>query len=1141
MQLFLLPYILSLSVTVVKSVLTPAALLEVVRALPCVSYTEALWQGLEADMLLDVSYEPLTTERLAALSEEREMVLVVLGPKRPGKPGKWTFYLGGETAEWVSALRAVLQWLKVETANLISDLSSFSLHLKESLTLQTPNVRWATHLFSHQSAQYLMGNVIRPYGNRFSVFAASAEATKRVLKAQFQMHIGGAGYANVLLEESALFTLGKDDFEANLYEGNLIIAREITSNATNEQEFYRVLYGEIEPYLTLNPAELLLRLESDFPTHTLVSPYLLLNLQNGTRRIVGEVKGFSCEIQAPVRYLGSVLSPPGPSKASIPLSGNFGGEVVGSVRYTTDSQTIGAVIALEEINSLSELLPNFELECWNFTGGIGPVSPEMYRDIISHPDSLGTSIFSGITSINTLTMLSFLRNHRIAVPVVGSAATSPALSSRAAFPHFIRTCIDDQFVNLATVQVIRRLGWTRIALIVVDSPSNLRLQRDFLHLLGTSNVTIVTPAAYQVVVSASSLEQARANYTASFQHLIASRCRIVLLLSTDNYQYVPVVLYEMGIRKGDLVIISRDLHVEIATGLSYQESVSIAEVFHTSLQLQPTSFTGAIGQSVFQAVSQRLSMSPSTYACYYYDSAYTIAQALAWLLHSGKDFHNSTAMMSALRGVRFVGCTGFVYFDSYSNNRQNMRFMVETTRYNESKGLFSETIGMFDPVGITLLAFNEGFKWSDGSANLPSNMRESTLNCPFEDRFLQTFQPGLAVFIAISTGIWALTVGVAVAVYRRMRVEVEELVERREVETADCLVMAGVAVELAQLVALGPKLHFLGMEGNKALDISIARLSLSPSENSFLGYWAALESAVWAWLLFTVLCKVLERRLRHSLLARFSADLGFLVSNWLFVPFIFNLLNVFKCTQGTANIGQNVTFASSFLDFDCYFPCWSLKHIIFAVLTAFTLVIFVAISTWSRVKWQKTTILLNIKSGVAFLTLKSPVLVLFTAISQAFRDNFWLLHAISHLIILLCYLFLCVKPITSYCYRKVRIWHRISLLLCIQSTISALFSQQITSIPGFIFPLVTLLGWFCLLFLGGLYVLLRVPSLLYRPRGISTFYLFKFAFQPITQDLARNLQLEFEKYSRKCVFKPDFVSPQPITVEVDTIALEIRT
>ena len=128
------------------------------------------------------------------------------------------------------------------------------------------------------------------------------------------------------------------------------------------------------------------------------------------------------------------------------------------------------------------------------------------------------------------------------------------------------------------------------------------------------------------------------------------------------------------------------------------------------------------------------------------------------------------------------------------------------------------------------------------------------------------------------------------------------------------------------------------------------------------------------------------------------------------------------------------------------------------------MIVFITVSTWQRVKWQESTIVLNVKCGVVFLALKSPLMMLTTVFTQAFRSSFPVLHAFLHLTILVLYLLFCLKW-NTYLYGKVRISHNILLILCMWSTALAVCTLLATSVPALIFPLVTVLGWLVLLLL----------------------------------------------------------------------------
>lgn len=1061
--------------------------------------------------------------------------------------GSWTYYLGEDFRETARAIAAVIHHMQLRSVNLLGDLTSDSLHLSHLLQQNIPEISWNANIYSQtQAADYMMGNVIRPYGNRVTIFTSSAATTKDALKAQHKMHIGGEGYANLLTEESALYEIDRDDTEPNLAHGNLLVTRQLFAHLSSPAAYYRALYELIEPYLLSDAADLPLLITSRFPTNRLQSHYLLLNMQNGTREVVGRIVNSTCEVTAPIVYLGGVWTPPSSLKATLPVSGNFGGEVIDGYRYTVDSKIVGALIAIDEVNDSPDMLPNFLLSCWNFTGGIGPITASVYNStILPYAGNLGTATFAGITSVNTVTMISYMRAHNITVPVIGSVTTSKTLSSRSAYPYFIRTCVSDEHVNVATVQMIKRLGWSQIALIVVDRPSDLSLRTSFLRLLTDSNITVVTPPEYQVIASVDTLEAARENYTASLQYLIDSRCRIVLLLSIDFNVNVFLMLYELGMRKGDLVIVTRDIYVEdTLEQVTEEQQLQLAEVMYGSLQVFTGTYTGAIGQVVSRKVQQRMNSAVSDYACYYYDSAYTVVHALQWMLQHGKDFYNATAMMHALRGVRFVGCTGFVYFDPRSNDREAMRFIVISTGYNQSTGLFSQQIGTFDPSGVTLFHLNADFTWGDGTARIPSNMRESTLGCPFEDRLVRQFRPGLWLFLGISLSVCCISCLTSYLVYFKFHFPFDILRERREIALGDLLVILQVPIELFQLLALAPKTEFLGERIDVLLSLGIGDISAAVSlqDGGFQPLWIVLECVLAVWGLLVVLdtkC-VSQDSLSYSLLS----SVGYLISHWLFIPIIFTLFSIFLCTESAPSFSSTASFPDSFLEDDCYVSCWTPSHLTEVCVSVVTAVVFVPVCAYYRVRWQNWFAPLNLKSTAKFLYVKSLVWLLLTSVAQGLDGEFQVVHSSLHLVILGTYTVMCWKW-GDYNYSHLRIGHFTALLVVFWYSLNLLVSQFLSfSFP--LFQVLTAVGWVLVLICSFLYVLLRVPGLLYRSKGINTFHLFKFAFKPTTREIARNLQLELEKYHKACVFRADNVLLQvqsPVTGATgpDMVILEITT
>lgn len=185
----------------------------------------------------------------------------------------------------------------------------------------------------------------------------------------------------------------------------------------------------------------------------------------------------------------------------------------------TDTISAAALLAIAEINDKEDLLPHFTIQVWNFSVGVLTYQSRSFQlEILPQKAELGAAIISNIGSSSTMPLITDLRNHTISTPVIAAINSNSALSSRTRFPNFIRLCLSDDYLNLVIVQTIKHLGWTKCALLVVDSELGLADLSVFQHLLPSSGIEIVNDPSSRVIAAFSaSLEEARANFTAAFQ------------------------------------------------------------------------------------------------------------------------------------------------------------------------------------------------------------------------------------------------------------------------------------------------------------------------------------------------------------------------------------------------------------------------------------------------------------------------------------------------------------------------------------------------------------------------------------------------------------------------------------------------
>jgi hypothetical protein len=310
-----------------------------------------------------------------------------------------------------------------------------------------------------ESAQIFVGRVLRPTGNRVTVLISSANTTKALLKGQSHMHIGGRGYANVLLMSSSFYTLTSSDSESNLAEGELLLAEEADMWATSEKDFYLRRVGEATTFLASRPETVKTLLDTSYPTHIRSPHFVLINLHNFTRTIVLRLASGNCSSLSPIYYLGGSLVLPANYSAPIPVSANFGQIDPPGVYLEVVAETSAAVLAFEEISSGSEMLPNFEIELWNFTGGITRFNASLFQaTVMPYRDKFGAALLPSMTSYNTILLMMYLRSHGINTPFVGAVTTDDSLSSPTTAPGFVRVIVANNYLNVIVVQTLKKLG-----------------------------------------------------------------------------------------------------------------------------------------------------------------------------------------------------------------------------------------------------------------------------------------------------------------------------------------------------------------------------------------------------------------------------------------------------------------------------------------------------------------------------------------------------------------------------------------------------------------------------------------------------------------------------------------------------------
>lgn len=148
----------------------------------------------------------------------------------------------------------------------------------------------------------------------------------------------------------------------------------------------------------------------------------------------------------------------------------------------------------------------------------------------------------------------------------------------------------------------------------------------------------------------------------------------------------------------------------------------------------------------------------------------------------------------------------------------------------------------------------------------------------------------------------------------------------------------------------------------------------------------------------------------------------------------------------------------------------------------------------------------------------SPVFqVLLVALFLGIRGKYPIWHASLCLAIwILRLVYYSAK--TVYGYKRFRLLHIFMTAAGTWSTIIYLFWVIIAQ-EKLVFTVISWVGMALLLLSGEIYLVIRVPGLLYRREGINTVPLFKFAFKPATVPIVRSLQIELQRSGSRCIMR----------------------
>lgn len=1078
--------------------------------------------------VIDLTFSSVERAMLAALCDSSEIPHIVLGYVADIAPHQWTYYVNGRKADLAAALDAVVAhfgWVKINIAiDANEQLSGVAMLLEQQIYRVYEKQDFT--LNSALNVDSTVGKGMRMSGNRVSVILTEPDTTQAVVAAQYHKNIGGAGFANLMPLFSSLYSI--NPLISTQITGNLVLAEsELAGVETLNALYTHWLSAVAQMFVNYtNPADVKKALDILLPTHQREGNYALVNLQSGKRVLIGTVKSAKVTLFSPVVFLGNTTEIPRNAKSPLPISGNFGIRNVATVSLTAHLYYHGAMLAVDQINTWTNILENFNLELFNFTAGVTVWNYNFtYNNVYPVRDKLGLAVLAGTSSGVTQQLIGFLDSLGYRGPIIGSSNTINAFSDRKVYPRFARTVLADSFINAVYLEMFRRFGWKNCGLFVSNETWGLGFRSVFSALAEQNGISILNKKEFQVLPTPIPSIDTLRNYTANFLDFINSQARVLIIVVNNNAVLLIDYLYELGIRGGDVQIVANEwLSMSLVSTNDTEINHKRSEIMRGAIQFSPVSFIGKFGTQVLQDYKAKYSTQPPVYACFFYDSALAIAYALDLVIRNGGDYMDPAVVLKSLRGSRFVGCTGTVTFDPETNDRSPMSYNVLNAQFagNDSYITNMTTIGVYNPTSTILFRFYSDLIWCDGTTTTPLDMRFSTIGCPFEDRFNKEFAKGKYLLWGICAFIALLTAVLTAIIWRiAWNRPLEYLLEKREIEINDVIVMAGIVIELIQYLSIGPDLTFLSQGVYKFLSSTTMDIQdfITYRNGGYGMVWIGVVSSVAASILMGVVVFMhLDIKFEWIPCCKGIGDISELVipfvGNLLFLPIISILMNAYICIKGTGIDEASIGFTDSYLSVDCYEDCWQGIHLVHVVGSSVVLLIYTPIAVVLRPLWQEIQSPLNIKTSPLYLMVKTVLQICLIVLSKTVKLTNHTAHCFIFLGFMGAFIAFSLK-FPCFGYKRTQLWHVLSLIAVVWASILTVIYSLTGTDRITLFIGVLAGGWGLIGALGFAYQLIRVPSLLYRKRGVDTRPLFKFAFKPATQSILSALQKSFQEVGHR--------------------------
>ncbi|CAG9334731.1 unnamed protein product [Blepharisma stoltei] len=807
-----------------------------------------------AIIVLDLSESFETQLSLSQLCKENNKIHLVPQKNQESLYDEWTYSISPSNSAQTDAYFAALAYFNWTHGLVITDKDHA--YIKQKFLEYSQTFDYIT-IESSACLEKAVKRAIKPLGaTLYYIFANSVLSSKiqETLKSK-KLLLKGDG---ILLTQNSCY-----DCKNN---GAIIVTAVRQEYASSQENLLISFLENLILYLLNQTAETTEEIKLLLKIYSEKKQFSIVNIQDNQRQIVGSVSAGSVTISKTLIFPGNTTDVPKSNKKILHTTVSGGSYNPGAPPlYVAPLLYYCAYTAWSLINEGAlGILAHFQINYFIFDCGSVTYDKELTPACFAKDiDKFGLAHISPPSSLTTIAEINFFKNFNLTIPVVGSDSNDYSLNSTSLYPLFTRVIVSNRYLLSLSLLLFRALGWRKICVLYSDDVSS---KSEYLALISNAEqyeIEILNSENLRAIpedLNRTSIKK----YSGTLKKAMDTNARLlVLFFMPPPLYYVIEELYDLGLRKGDLLIfVAKEAIFPTRIYDDNADELKIKETGVPMISISGRNWVGKVGEFAYSQILSRYNGFPLPSTCSSYDAAYLIGIALDYMINQGFDYSDPYQLNLTIRAQKFTGCTGIVSIDKSSNDRVMDAFDIMTCKIDTNSGnVTTYKVGEFRPFGSTMLSISTPLIYGDGTTVKPDDLRNQNNKCPFPDKLVRAFAKGRIIVFSICFMFALVSLAVTAYIWKKWwNIAIEELKEKQEMSLQDIIVEITIGIEFFQFAAMGPDIT--------PINSILAKISSSLSfslENIFALqkgiFWILIDGVFGAILFWLVLCLVVLLRL----------------------------------------------------------------------------------------------------------------------------------------------------------------------------------------------------------------------------------------------------------------------------------------